>query len=92
MPNSGGQDDNTDAYIDLVAQAVIDKIEERGRVTHLVEMVAARVIEMQKQEAALQAKEAGEPTDSADDVSGGDGNSEPRAAKEDGSDDVGEAN
>ncbi len=68
-----GDSDDTDAYIDLVAQAVIDKIEERGRVAQLVEQVAARVIEMQKREANLQAKEGREPRnspDTSDSVSG----------------------
>jgi hypothetical protein len=45
-------------FIDLVAQAVIDKIEERDRMSTIAETVVARVLEMQRQEAALQAKEA----------------------------------
>ena len=42
-------------FIDLVAQAVIDRIEERDRIDRIVEMVAARVIANQKE-----AKEAAE--------------------------------
>jgi len=42
-------------YVDLVAQAVIDRIEERDRLAGLVEMVAHRVFELQKQQAALAA-------------------------------------
>lgn len=37
----------------MVAQAVLDKIEERQRVTMLVEMVVNRVIQLQKQEEDL---------------------------------------
>ncbi len=36
-------------YIDLVAQAVIDRIEERDRVSSLVDAVVRRVIELQKE-------------------------------------------
>ena len=35
-------------YVDMVAQAVIDKIEERDRLAMLVEQVAHRVVELQK--------------------------------------------
>ena len=35
-------------YIDMVAQAVIDKIEERDRLAGLVDQVARRVMELQK--------------------------------------------
>lgn len=41
--------DDRQAYIDAVAQAVIDRIEERDRITGLVEMVVTRVLELQKQ-------------------------------------------
>jgi len=44
-----------DDFVDLVAQAVIDKIEERHRINQMVEMVVARVIELQQKEADLQA-------------------------------------
>lgn len=43
-----------DDFVDRVAQAVIDKIEERDRIASLVEQIAHRVIVIQKQEAALQ--------------------------------------
>ncbi len=46
-------------YVDLVAQAVIDRIEERDRLAGLVEMVVSRVVELQKQQAALAAVPAG---------------------------------
>ena len=42
-------------YIDQVAQAVIDRIEERDRIAGLVEMVAQRVMQIQREETALQA-------------------------------------
>lgn len=38
-----------DAFIDQVAQAVIDRIEERDRIAYLVEMVVQRVIPLQKE-------------------------------------------
>jgi len=40
-------------YVDLVAQAVIDRIEERDRIAGLVEMVVQRVVELQRQQAML---------------------------------------
>lgn len=51
-------------FVDVVAQAVIDKIEERQRVTMLVEMVVARVIQLQKQEEELRAQASEESSDS----------------------------
>lgn len=50
--------EDRDDFVDVVAQAVIDKIEERDRITGLVEMVVSRVLAMQKAEAEL--KEAAE--------------------------------
>jgi hypothetical protein len=41
--------ENQNDYIDLVAQAVIDRIEERDRVSSLVDAVVRRVIELQKE-------------------------------------------
>ena len=38
-------------YVDLVAQAVIDRIEERDRAATLVDLVAKRVMELQKAQA-----------------------------------------
>ena len=40
-------------YVDQVAQAVIDRIEERDRIAGLVEMVVQRVVELQRQQAML---------------------------------------
>jgi hypothetical protein len=48
--------EDRDDYVDMVAQAVIDRIEERHRTSSLVEQVVARVIEIQKKEAALKAE------------------------------------
>lgn len=48
--------DERNALVDMVAQAVMDKMEERERTNALAELVVARVLEMQKQEAALQAR------------------------------------
>jgi len=38
-------------YVDMVAQAVIDRIEERDRLASLVDQVARRVMELQKAQA-----------------------------------------
>lgn len=43
--------DNRDDYIDLVAQAVIDRIEEKERVTFLVDAVVNRVLQLQREKA-----------------------------------------
>ncbi|MCX6366088.1 MAG: hypothetical protein NTX57_05195 [Armatimonadetes bacterium] len=51
--------EDRDDFVDVVAQAVIDRIEEHHRTNSLVEQVVARVIEIQKKESALKAKEAG---------------------------------
>lgn len=45
--------EDRDDFVDAVAQAVIDRIEERDRIAGMVEMVVRRVIELQKQEAAV---------------------------------------
>ena len=43
--------DNRDDYIDLVAQAVIDRIEEKDRVSSLVDAVVQRVMALQQEKA-----------------------------------------
>lgn len=45
-----------DELVDLVAQAVIDRIEERDRVNNLADMVVARVFALQREEDELKAK------------------------------------
>jgi hypothetical protein len=52
--------DNRDDFIDVVAQAVIDRIEERDRVAGLVDAVVRRVLELQKETAEAQAAAEGE--------------------------------
>lgn len=42
-------------FVDLVAQTVIDKIEEHERVESLVSLVVARVLAMQREEAQVAA-------------------------------------
>ena len=44
--------------VDMVAQAVIDRIEQRDQVNELANMVVTRVIEMQRAEAAQKSQEA----------------------------------
>lgn len=43
------------AYVDMAAQAVVDKIEERDRINGLADLVFARVLALQKQQAELDA-------------------------------------
>ena len=43
--------EDRDEYVDLVAQAVIDKIEERDRIEGMVNLVVARVLALQKEQA-----------------------------------------
>ena len=42
-----------DTTVDRIAQAVIDRIEERSELSAMVELVAKRVMELQRQEAEL---------------------------------------
>lgn len=48
-------------FVDLVAQAVIDRIEERDRINGLVDLVVQRVLDLQKQE-----QEANTPSSETD--------------------------
>lgn len=43
--------EDREEFVDLVAQAVIDRIEERDRVAGLVNLVVARVLELQREQA-----------------------------------------
>jgi len=43
--------------IDMIAQAVIDKLEERERVNRMSDLVVARVLALQSEEKALYASE-----------------------------------
>ncbi len=43
------------AYVDMVAQAVIDKIEERDWINGLADLVYARVLALQQKQAELDA-------------------------------------
>ncbi len=52
MPTNGASRD-ADEYVDLVAQAVIDRLEERDKINALVEQVARRVQELQAEKARL---------------------------------------
>lgn len=46
--------------VDMVAQAVIDRIEQRSQINSMADAVVARVIQLQKEEAELQAQEQAE--------------------------------
>ncbi len=50
--------EDREEYVDMVAQAVIDRIEERDRLAGLVDMVVHRVVELQQQQAKLAAEAA----------------------------------
>lgn len=45
--------DERNACVDMVAQAVVDKIEERDRINGLADLVFQRVLALQQQQAAL---------------------------------------
>lgn len=45
--------EDREEYVDMVAQAVIDRIEERDRLASLVDLVVRRVVELQEKQAAL---------------------------------------
>ena len=62
--------EDRDDFVDVVAQAVIDRIEERHRVNGLVEQVVARVIEIQKKEAALRAEAEAAQSEKVEEVNG----------------------
>lgn len=47
--------EDREEYVDMVAQAVIDRIEERDRLAGLVDLVVRRVVELQGKQAALAA-------------------------------------
>jgi hypothetical protein len=49
--------EDREEYVDMVAQAVIDKIEERDRIAGLVDLVVRRVMELQDQKQAAQASD-----------------------------------
>lgn len=55
--------EDRDEFVDLVAQAVIDKIEERDRIEGLVGLVVARVLGLQKEQAQAQAALAEAPAE-----------------------------
>ncbi len=48
--------ENSEDFVDAVAQAVIDRIEEHSRVAVLVETVTQRVLELQKREREARAE------------------------------------
>ena len=60
--------DEREDFVDVVAQAVIDKIEERDRINGLVEMVVSRVLAMQKADAELKAAAEAETANGTDGV------------------------
>lgn len=53
--------EDREEYVDMVAQAVIDRIEERDRLAALVDMVVRRVVELQKAQFEAQQEPNPEP-------------------------------
>lgn len=54
MPYSDADERNH--FVDLVAQTVIDKMEERSRLHELADLVVARVLALQQEQADAQAE------------------------------------
>ena len=61
--------EDREEYVDLVAQAVIDKIEERDRIAGLVDLVVRCVVELQEQKQAVLAAVA-QDSDRAQNLAG----------------------
>ncbi len=55
--------EDREEYIDLVAQAVIDRIEERDRISGLVNLVVQRVMELQREQAEAEQALAAQAAD-----------------------------
>ena len=60
--------EDREEYVDMVAQAVIDRIEERDRLAGLVDLVVRRVMELQKAQAEAEqdSKQAEETHDAGE--------------------------
>ncbi len=54
MPYSSADERNN--FVDLVAQTVIDKMEERSRLHELADLVVARVLALQQEQSDAQAE------------------------------------
>lgn len=50
--------DDREELVDMIAQAVIDKMEERDRIMHLADLVVERVIALQTEKSELATREA----------------------------------
>ena len=55
--------EDREEFVDLVAQAVIDRIEERDRIAGLVNLVVQRVIELQREQAEAEQALAAQAAD-----------------------------
>ncbi len=55
--------EDREEYVDMVAQAVIDRIEERDRLAVLVDTVVRRVVELQEKQAVLAIVPEGPPSE-----------------------------
>jgi hypothetical protein len=55
--------EDRDEFIDAVAQAVIDRIEEKNHIHGLVEMVVQRVLQLQKESAEGEGAKSTEATE-----------------------------
>lgn len=59
--------EDREEYVDMVAQAVIDRIEERDSLAALVDMVVRRVFELQKAQAEAE-QEPNPGSDQAEEI------------------------
>lgn len=50
--------DDREELVDMIAQAVIDKMEERDRIMRLADLVVARVVALQSEKSELEDREA----------------------------------
>ncbi len=57
--------EDREEFVDMVAQAVIDRIEERDRIAGMVELVVRRVFELQQQAALAATPEDQQTEDKA---------------------------
>ena len=60
--------EDREEFVDLVAQAVIDRIEERDRIAGLVDLVVRRVYELQQQAALAAAPDDQQPSDETEEA------------------------
>jgi hypothetical protein len=71
------QVEDREEFVDMVAQAVIDKLDERDRINGLVNLVVQRIIELQSEEARALADDEDELEEAIEQGKNQNGNKEP---------------